>query len=367
MTLGCSIKARFDKRFLGEQVGRATYHACTRRLPMLLSFTTLILAVALALPAANPHAAATDRIRVVLDTDANNELDDQHAIAYLLFNSRTFDTEAVTINRTAGGGGVDAHAAEAERIVRLCGAATRVPVVKGAAGSFDEIAPHAADATFDGSAAVDAIIRRAHARDPRSLVIIAIGKLTNVALALKKDPSIAAHVRVVWLGSNYPDPGEYNQGNDPAAVNYTIDGSEPFEMVLVRYGKPSGTDAIRVTMDEIRHRMTGTGPRTAQPVPGRNGGQFRTFGDYSIDLFEHAQMNGHPPSRALFDLAAVAIVKQPLWGMPQRIPAPALVAGRWVDRPANRRTITIWHDFNRDAIVEDLFRIVRTPDAPQFH
>jgi hypothetical protein len=116
-------------------------------------------------------------------------------------------------------------------------------------------------------------------------------------------------------------------------------------------------------MDEIRQRMRGTGPRTAQPVPGRNGGEFRTFGDYSIDLFEHARMSGNPPSRALFDLASVAIVKQPLWAVSERIPAPALVAGKWIDRPDNRRTIAIWHDFNRDAIVQDLFRIVRTPDA----
>jgi purine nucleosidase len=180
---------------------------------------------------------------------------------------------------------------------------------------------------------------------------------------LKKDPSIAARVRVVWLGSNYPDPGEYNQENDPAAVNYAIDGQEPFEIALVRYGKPSGTDAIRVTMDEIRRNMTGAGPRIAQPIVGRSGGEFHTFGDYSVDLFAHARMNGTPPSRALFDLAAVAIVKEPAWATPTRIAAPALVQGAWVERPENTRTITIWHDFNRDAIVHDLFRSVRTPAA----
>lgn len=137
MTLGRYIKARLEEQFLREQVGPATYDDYKRRVPMLLPFAALVLAVALAFSAANPKAAATDRIRVVLATDANNELDDQHAIAYLLFNSRTFDAEVITINRTAGGGGIDAHAAEAERIVRLSGAETRVPVVKGAVGSFD--------------------------------------------------------------------------------------------------------------------------------------------------------------------------------------------------------------------------------------
>ena len=32
----------------------------------------------------------TDKIRIILDTDANNEQHDQHAIAYLLFNGNKF-------------------------------------------------------------------------------------------------------------------------------------------------------------------------------------------------------------------------------------------------------------------------------------
>ena len=45
-----------------------------------------------------------DKIRIILDTDANNELDDQHAIAYLLFNGDTFAVEGITVNATSGGG-----------------------------------------------------------------------------------------------------------------------------------------------------------------------------------------------------------------------------------------------------------------------
>ena len=46
-----------------------------------------------------------------------------------------------------------------------------------------------------------------------------MGKLTNITLAIKKDPSIIDRVRIVWLGSNYPDPGEYNLVNDTTAIN----------------------------------------------------------------------------------------------------------------------------------------------------
>ena len=49
----------------------------------------------------NKNFAANDkRIRIILDTDTNNELDDQHAIAYLLVNQTVFDIEGLTVNKT---------------------------------------------------------------------------------------------------------------------------------------------------------------------------------------------------------------------------------------------------------------------------
>jgi purine nucleosidase len=298
---------------------------------------------------------------VLVDTDANNELDDQHALAYLLFSGDAFDVEGITVNRTRGGGDVEKQAEEAERVVRLAGLEERFRVVRGANGSFDEIAPQLGRPDFDGAAAVDLIIREAHASRDRPLVLLPIGKLTNVALALKKDPSIAPKVRVVWLGSNYPEPGEYNQENDEGAVAFVLDTDVRFEIALVRYGAPTGTDAVRATREEIRARMPGRGPRARTPVTGRHGGTFTTFGDYSVNLFDHIRLDGTPPSRALFDMAAVAIVKNPAWARPVRIPAPRLVGGRWSERPNNPRTIVLWERFDRDAILGDFYATMERP------
>ena len=82
------------------------------------------LALCLALVAAHvvhpsSRAHAQTRTRVLLDTDANNELDDQHAIAYMLFSGDVFDVEGITVNRTRGGGDVEQQAEEAERITTL--------------------------------------------------------------------------------------------------------------------------------------------------------------------------------------------------------------------------------------------------------
>ena len=313
-------------------------------------------ALAHAAPAQTPALT-----RVLLDSDANNELDDQHAIAYLLFSGDVFDVEGITVNRTRGGGDVEQQAEEAERITMLAGLRRVFPVIRGANGSFAEIAPHIREKRFDGWAAVDAIIAQAKASTRQPLVVIPVGKLTNVALALLKDPSIASKVRIVWLGSNYPEPGEYNQENDEGALQYLLDTDVPFEIALVAYGTPLGTDRVRVTREEIRQRMPGKGPRVRTLVPGRHGGKFSTFGDYSVNLFDHIELSGNPPSRALFDMAAVAIVKNPAWAKPRKIPAPKLVDGKWVERPDNKRTITLWEHFDRDAIMNDFYATMDRP------
>jgi purine nucleosidase len=302
-----------------------------------------------------------ERIRVILDTDANNELDDQHAIAYLLFNGGVFDVEGITVNRTFNGGEVDKHFEEAERVVKLCNLHPQVRVYRGANGNFEEIRGQLGNPSFDGAEAVNFIIERARATTGDRLVLLPVGKLTNIALALEKDPSIAEKVRIVWLGSNYPDPGEYNQDNDEASMNYILDFDVPFEIVTVRYGKPSGTDAVRASLEEVKARMPGLGPRIEEPVVGRHGESFTSFGDYSVNLFEHIDLHGDPPSRALFDMAAVAIVKNPDWAEAKTIPAPILVDRKWQERPDNQRTVVIWENFDRKGIMDDFYQTMENP------
>jgi purine nucleosidase len=95
--------------------------------------------------------AAPQKVRVLLDTDANNELDDQHAIAYLLFNGDRFQVEGITVNRTPNGGGIDEQVEEAVRIVKLSGLYGETPVLAGADGSYEEIVPLLGEPVFDGS------------------------------------------------------------------------------------------------------------------------------------------------------------------------------------------------------------------------
>lgn len=295
------------------------------------------------------------KLPIILDTDANNELDDQHALAYLFFNDETFDIKGITVNTTYNGGEIDQHYDEAKRIADLCDVSGKYPILKGANGNFDELKARAQSETLDGKIAVDFIIEQAHKTKKEKLIVAAVGKLTNVALAIEKDPSIKEHIKLVWLGSNYPEPGEYNQENDIPSLNYLLEQDLDFEIVTVRYGKKSGSDAVKVSLNEVREKMVDMGPEV-EPVMGRHGGSFTNFGDYSIELFSKIDLYGDPPSRALFDLVALAVLKNSQWGEKRSIPAPTVVDEKWVDRPQNQKRITLWENFDRKAIINDFYK-----------
>lgn len=302
-----------------------------------------------------PGTQEPSRIPVIFDTDANNELDDQHALAYLLLNEDVFNVLGITVNATWNGGEVDEHVKEANRVVDLVDWKGRVPVIKGANGNFTEIKDELGKDEYDGSEAVDFIIREAMKKRKETLVLIPVGKLTNVALALKKKPAIAKRIRVVWLGSNYPEPGEYNQDNDTASMNYILNTEVPFEMATVRYGLATGTAAVKAKRINIYTRMPGLGPVVETPVMGRHGNSFTCFGDYSVDLFRHIEHLEDGCFRSLYDMAAVAIVKNPSWAKATQIPGPVLLENKWVDQPDNPRTIIVWEDFSKEKIMADFY------------
>jgi purine nucleosidase len=298
--------------------------------------------------------------KVIFDTDANNELDDQHALAYLLFSSDVFDLKGVTVNATHGGGALEKHYDEAKRVLQFAKAENTVPLFRGADQAYATILPQLNDGKYDGADAVEFIIKTAKANKGDKLVIVAVGKLTNVALALKKDPQLSKRIKVVWLGSNYPEPGEYNLNADTVAMNAVLKTDVAFEMVTVRYKKETGSDAVRVLKTDIEKRMPGKGPQLATAIPGRrnNGNSFTNFGDYSIELFKYISYKTTPPSRALFDLVTLSILKQPAWGEKQVINAPLFVNNSWIAQPRTVREVVLWENFKSKEIIDDFFTVM---------
>lgn len=292
---------------------------------------------------------------LIFDTDANNEIDDQHAIAYLLLNEESFNTLAITTNVTINGS-IQDQCDEVRRVADLLN--KDVKILPGATSRFDEIAGTLADPEYDGFEAVDYIIEQSLAHSPENkLTVVAVGKLTNVALAIAKKPEITPNLKVVWLGVNYPEPGEHNMICDIPSMNYVLDSDVELYISVVRYGKASGTDAVRIKIDRVRDEIAGKGPVAKALVTGRHGGEFTCFGDYSVNLFENIE-KAEDGSRALFDMACVAVVKNPGWCDATVIPAPVLVDGNWVDRPDNPRHVTLLENYKGDEIIDDFIAVL---------
>lgn len=313
----------------------------------------LILPVVAAVLAGCAAKDAPAKIDLILDTDANNELDDQHAIAYMLLNDDVFNVVGITTNVTINGG-IEAQCEEVARVAALVGHyGDGVKILRGATAKFEDILPSIDSPAFDGSEAVDFIIEAARRYSPdNKLTVVPTGKLTNIALALSKAPEIIPNLRIMWLGSNYPNGGEHNLVCDIPSMDYVIESGVQFEMFVCRYGEPSGTSAVRISIDRVRNEIAGKGPEAAAPVTGRNGGEFTCFGDYSVNLFEHIHLH-EDGTRSLFDLVTLAVLKNPEWGTATVIPAPVFNGTDWEERPDNQHTITIWSDFAREEIISD--------------
>lgn len=297
---------------------------------------------------------------IIFDTDTNNELDDQHALAYLLSNADVFNLEALTINATSAGGGIQNDIDEAERILQLYNLQNDITIYEGAQNNYSTISSGFNPSSFEGQAAVDKIISSTAEKE---CIIVAVGKLTNVALAILKDPTIVNRTRLVWLGTNYPCANEYNLESDIAAANYVLDSDMPMDIITVRLSCPQqGSSEVNTTVTEINNVMPGLGPLATTPITGRSGGTFSRFGDYSVDLFN----NIGKELRSLFDLVALAVLKEPSWGQTEVIPAPLYENDAWTERPSNTRTVTIWGDFNRNAIINDFFDSIENYVLPTF-
>ena len=198
------------------------------------------------------------RVRVISDNDYSGDPDGlvqlaQHAL------SESVELALVVGSRLRPGDPFDASdrtadnaAAAAREVLALCGR-TEVPVVAGS---------NAPDAGV--SAAAHAIVAEALRDDPRPLYLCAGAGLTEVAAALRLEPSIASRMTLVWIGGpEHPGLAVPPPGAMPIEYNLLIDvpaAAEVFASALPIEQFPR--DAYRqplASVAELRVRMRTAG------------------------------------------------------------------------------------------------------------
>jgi len=181
----------------------------------------------------------------LIDTDTASD----DAVA-LIMALRAPDVRVAAITVVAGNVDVQQATRNALYTVELCGAS--VPVYSGAARPLlrpyqnatwfhgrDGLGDHnypAPRQTAQPKHAVDAIIETIEANP--GLVLVTLGPLTNVALAVSREPGIAAKVsRCVVMGGapccegNVTAAAEYNIWVDPEAARIVMLGGLPVELI----------------------------------------------------------------------------------------------------------------------------------------
>ncbi len=220
----------------------------------------------------------SDRVkRVILDTDAFNEMDDQYAIAYCLAAEKIdlLAVNAALFNNYNCNGfkdGMEKSYEEILRVLEVLGKSGQVPVFKGSEAPLEQSegeAPEASEAALN-------IIKEAHASD-EMLYILGIGAITNVSTAIMLDPTIKDKICVVWLGLNDFDTGpagEFNYAQDPFAGRYILNcGVNLVLLPALSEDKTRGTQALYGQEPEIR-MITGDSPASVffrETLPGRYG------------------------------------------------------------------------------------------------
>ena len=248
--------------------------------------------------------------RIILDTDLamgapGSDIDDGFALALALADP---DLRVELVTTVGGNSDVHTSTRLTHELLAVLGR-TDVPVVTGAAVPLDPSlrhpdAPAPRAGGGDAYAAVE-IVRRVMA-EPGQLTVVAIGPLTNLALALTLEPALATAVReIVVMGGVYLEqtnvgwmPGEYNFWCDPDAAHAVLGSGAPLRLVGLDV-----TRKVRLSREDARALAGG----------GRFGriAAEHTEGWIAFQEREKPHEELEQGSCALHDPLAVAVVSRP--------------------------------------------------------
>lgn len=169
------------------------------------------------------------KIRLIIDTDAENEADDAFAIVQALLTPK-FEIKGIIAAHF--GTHLTRHSMqesfdEIQKILKIMDMPGRVPVFHGATEALaGEFSPRASEGA-------ECLIREALADDPRPLFAIFLGPLTDLASAYLLEPRIADRLTAIWIGGGaWPDGGEeFNLKNDITAANIVFSSNLPLWQV----------------------------------------------------------------------------------------------------------------------------------------
>jgi len=294
------------------------------------------------------------KIRMVLDTDTYNEIDDQFAVVHALLSPEKLSVEGIYAapffnhRSTSPGNGMELSYEEILRLLDRLNVSSEGLAHRGSNGFLvDYDNPYTSDAVND-------LIERAMSSD-EPLYVVAIGALTNIASAILIEPKIIEKIILVWLGGNalhWPHTNEFNLFGDVLASRLIFDCGVP----LIHIPCAGVTTHLRTTVSEIDLYVQGQG----------------AIGDFLAKRFKEYNDDHFAWSKEIWDIVAIAYLINADWVPSFITPSPMIAQQPPAKEPGenpypwekqhltwsfdpSRHPIRCAYYLERDPIFRDLF------------
>lgn len=288
----------------------------------------------------NQLTPPTGKVRMILDTDTYNEVDDQFALAYAYLSKEKIDLQAVYAapfhnNRSNGpGDGMEKSYQEILRLLKFMGKSPEGFAFRGSDNYLQDVSqPIRSDAALD-------LVKKAMASSPDDpLYVVPVGCITNIASAILIEPKIIENIVVVWLGGNglnWPHQKEFNLKQDVLAAQVVLNSGVPFVIMPCR----PVVSHFHTTIPELKYYLEGK----------------NELSDYLYNIVVEYSGGRDAWSKVIWDVTTVAWLVNPLWISTDLVHSPVLTDQVTYSVDRGRHFIRMANGINRDAIFRDLFK-----------
>lgn len=276
-----------------------------------------------------------DKINVILDTDTYNECDDQFALAYMLLSQNKFNIEAITVapyhhdNDISVEEGQEKSYQEILKICNWLNFDTKNKVFKGSNGYIE-------NGYNETNEAVEKIIEIVKKNE--KTYIMAIGAITNVALAIQKTPSIVDKIEIIWLGGHSPicnNNKEFNFRQDVQAIK-EIFSSKANLTIIPCNGVASN---LKISIYELEHYLKGK----------------NELCNYLCSRFYDDGIHGIQTRRTIWDISVIAYLINKEWFEEKKMDCPEINKDLSYSFNEDDRKIKFVTYLDSDKIYNDLF------------
>lgn len=279
-----------------------------------------------------------DKLNVILDTDTYNECDDEFALAYMLKSQDVFNIEAITIapyshNDTKGITVIEGQEKSYNEILKICNWLNFDAINKVFKGSND----YMQNGYTEENDAVNKIIEISLKND--KTYIMAIGAITNVALAIQKEPKIISRIEIIWLGGHsllQKNNLEYNFKQDVQAVKIVFSSKVKLTVIPCK----NVASNLRTSIYELNYYLKDKSELC----------------NYLIDRFCNDGYHETKQAKILWDISVIGYMINKSWFDYEPLSLPIINEDTSYTYTSDKNFITMVNYMDADKIYIDLFK-----------